>query len=177
MVPGGGIEPPTRGFSVHCSTPELPGHGWNGRAVRVAQVLVAGRSQVQREFGCDSVWFCAAFAQSRGKLSLIIAAVQRHRVSAREQFAQINIRAALRAKWVVAFATVFRQIGASSGTSDQLAHRCAGAFSLQLKMAKRRPACKRGFDRIGAKRARQHLFPAAPVFLGHRRQIKRDLPA
>ncbi len=27
MVPGGGFEPPTRGFSVHCSTPELPGHG------------------------------------------------------------------------------------------------------------------------------------------------------
>ncbi len=25
MVPGGGIEPPTRGFSVPCSTPELPG--------------------------------------------------------------------------------------------------------------------------------------------------------
>ena len=25
MVPGGGIEPPTRGFSIHCSTPELPG--------------------------------------------------------------------------------------------------------------------------------------------------------
>jgi hypothetical protein len=25
MVPGGGIEPPTRGFSVRCSTPELPG--------------------------------------------------------------------------------------------------------------------------------------------------------
>jgi hypothetical protein len=24
MVPGGGFEPPTRGFSVHCSTPELP---------------------------------------------------------------------------------------------------------------------------------------------------------
>ena len=24
MVPGGGIEPPTRGFSVHCSTTELP---------------------------------------------------------------------------------------------------------------------------------------------------------
>ncbi len=31
VVPGGGIEPPTRGFSIHCSTPELPGHGrwWN----------------------------------------------------------------------------------------------------------------------------------------------------
>ena len=27
MVPGGGIEPPTRGFSIHCSTPELPGQG------------------------------------------------------------------------------------------------------------------------------------------------------
>jgi hypothetical protein len=27
VVPGGGIEPPTRGFSIHCSTPELPGHG------------------------------------------------------------------------------------------------------------------------------------------------------
>ena len=35
MVPGGGIEPPTRGFSIHCSTPELPGHG-ERRAARVA---------------------------------------------------------------------------------------------------------------------------------------------
>ena len=26
LVPGGGIEPPTRGFSIHCSTPELPRH-------------------------------------------------------------------------------------------------------------------------------------------------------
>ena len=25
VVPGGGFEPPTRGFSVLCSTPELPG--------------------------------------------------------------------------------------------------------------------------------------------------------
>ena len=32
MVPGGGIEPPTRGFSIHCSTPELPGHGKRGCA-------------------------------------------------------------------------------------------------------------------------------------------------
>ena len=28
VVPGGGFEPPTRGFSVRCSTPELPGHGF-----------------------------------------------------------------------------------------------------------------------------------------------------
>ena len=27
LVPGGGIEPPTRGFSIRCSTPELPGQG------------------------------------------------------------------------------------------------------------------------------------------------------
>ena len=26
VVPGGGFEPPTRGFSIRCSTPELPGH-------------------------------------------------------------------------------------------------------------------------------------------------------
>lgn len=26
MVPEGGFEPPTRGFSIHCSTPELLGH-------------------------------------------------------------------------------------------------------------------------------------------------------
>lgn len=25
VVPGGGIEPPTQGFSIPCSTPELPG--------------------------------------------------------------------------------------------------------------------------------------------------------
>ena len=31
VVPGGGFEPPTRGFSVHCSTPELPGHGFNDK--------------------------------------------------------------------------------------------------------------------------------------------------
>ena len=30
MVPGGGIEPPTRGFSIRCSTPELPGQAKQG---------------------------------------------------------------------------------------------------------------------------------------------------
>ena len=37
MVPEGGFEPPTRGFSVHCSTPELPGHG-----LRLAMKAVLG---------------------------------------------------------------------------------------------------------------------------------------
>jgi site-specific DNA recombinase len=35
MVPRGGFEPPTRGFSIHCSTPELPGHR-DGRIHRVS---------------------------------------------------------------------------------------------------------------------------------------------
>ena len=30
MVPGGGFEPPTRGFSIRCSTPELPGQAKQG---------------------------------------------------------------------------------------------------------------------------------------------------
>ena len=49
MVPGGGIEPPTRGFSIHCSTPELPGHGWRWRhAPRVSAVLGPTRGAVHR---------------------------------------------------------------------------------------------------------------------------------
>ena len=47
MVPGGGIEPPTRGFSIHCSTPELPGHGNDERSG--ARGLSEGLSAVQRE--------------------------------------------------------------------------------------------------------------------------------
>ncbi len=44
MVPGGGIEPPTRGFSIHCSTPELPGHGRADGPLgqRFSRRLVAG---------------------------------------------------------------------------------------------------------------------------------------
>ncbi len=41
VVPGGGIEPPTRGFSIHCSTPELPGHG-KAKAALGCSVLDAG---------------------------------------------------------------------------------------------------------------------------------------
>ena|GEM_PF-2582079 len=37
VVPGGGIEPPTRGFSILCSTPELP--GLNG-VIAPARMLV-----------------------------------------------------------------------------------------------------------------------------------------
>ncbi len=49
VVPGGGFEPPTRGFSVHCSTPELPGQV----KARCLGAIVLGRhaSTVQRDFG------------------------------------------------------------------------------------------------------------------------------
>ena len=51
MVPGGGIEPPTRGFSIHCSTPELPGHG-SRRAMPSSGcgVLCGGGGLVQTDF-------------------------------------------------------------------------------------------------------------------------------
>ena len=56
VVPGGGIEPPTRGFSIHCSTPELPGHGIGGRATLGGGVLGRSRGAVHRVrakfFGC-----------------------------------------------------------------------------------------------------------------------------
>ena len=38
MVPGGGFEPPTRGFSIRCSTPELPGRAVSGNALHSAAV-------------------------------------------------------------------------------------------------------------------------------------------
>ena len=36
LVPGGGFEPPTRGFSIRCSTPELPGQAKQGSGVLAA---------------------------------------------------------------------------------------------------------------------------------------------
>ena len=46
MVPGGGIEPPTRGFSIHCSTPELPGHGWGyARVIDLAKGTFKGQAR------------------------------------------------------------------------------------------------------------------------------------
>ena len=38
LVPGGGFEPPTRGFSIRCSTPELPGRAVSGNALHSAAV-------------------------------------------------------------------------------------------------------------------------------------------
>ena len=47
MVPGGGFEPPTRGFSIRCSTPELPGRG---KIIRGAWVIENKRGAVQHSF-------------------------------------------------------------------------------------------------------------------------------
>ena len=38
MVPGGGFEPPTRGFSIPCSTPELPGQRDHRLEVRIGLI-------------------------------------------------------------------------------------------------------------------------------------------
>ena len=46
MVPGGGIEPPTRGFSIRCSTPELPGH-----SLQLARLEKRPCEQMKRRYG------------------------------------------------------------------------------------------------------------------------------
>ena len=48
-MPGGGIEPPTRGFSIHCSTPELPGHGEREGLALGSGVVDARNEGVQRD--------------------------------------------------------------------------------------------------------------------------------
>ena len=57
MVPGGGFEPPTRRFSVDCSTPELPRHGDAGICFASGRGLLGERAGgVQR---CREVRFSA----------------------------------------------------------------------------------------------------------------------
>ena len=52
VVPGGGFEPPTRGFSVRCSTPELPGHVGEikGATCVGASVIEKNTRSVQHSF-------------------------------------------------------------------------------------------------------------------------------
>ncbi len=47
MVPGGGFEPPTRGFSIRCSTPELPGHLTN--SCQTASLFIRAGGFIGRE--------------------------------------------------------------------------------------------------------------------------------
>ena len=61
MVPGGGIEPPTRGFSIHCSTPELPGQGNEIRSG--ARGLSEALSTVQRVQAKNLAAMCPASFQ------------------------------------------------------------------------------------------------------------------
>ena len=42
MVPGGRFELPTRGFSVRCSTPELPGHNSLDTPTRIICPILIG---------------------------------------------------------------------------------------------------------------------------------------
>ncbi len=52
MVPGGGIEPPTRGFSIRCSTPELPGQAKQGSGLLAALPALV---QCRKRFFADQL--------------------------------------------------------------------------------------------------------------------------
>ena len=57
MVPGGGIEPPTRGFSIRCSTPELPGRAkWGNAGVAPLRRLVQYPISLFAEFSSQGDW-------------------------------------------------------------------------------------------------------------------------
>ena len=80
MVPGGGFEPPTRGFSVHCSTPELPGRPDTKPLARVFYCLTSGLSrgifaEIQKFSGsviCFVIGHPRTLLLLREKLSILI---------------------------------------------------------------------------------------------------------
>lgn len=93
MVPGGGIEPPTRGFSIHCSTPELPGHRndvcrWVEAFYDVLQAVSRG---FFRFFSMRAIW-CFFFC---GNIDIqILWIVGRQGVRAIQPLGQVQIRTA-----------------------------------------------------------------------------------
>src|SRR6056297_3333924 len=94
LVPGGGIEPPTRGFSIHCSTPELPGHGdgWS--------VGCGGDSRGSG--GCPEANPAGSMGLRRRIFCLlqcllhVVRILRRGAVGAAQPLGQIDVRAALR---------------------------------------------------------------------------------
>ena len=63
MVPGGGIEPPTRGFSIRCSTPELPGQSLQTIVVKAPSGAAPPESA--RVIACDFALASANFPFAR----------------------------------------------------------------------------------------------------------------
>ena len=114
MVPRGGIEPPTRGFSIHCSTPELPGHRrppqWSGER------FLGGCSRgVQWIFPVRQSFFVFALMwHSKGGHPIVAHA-----------FAAI-VLVCLRSRHGIASIQPFRQIdvGATARAERPVLHRC-----------------------------------------------------
>ena len=105
MVPGGGIEPPTRGFSIRCSTPELPGHSLRRRdgktLSRRANERALWRSLLRLARGKSGV-SCALclflpVPVARGD-GFGVHRLARNRISIAKPLRQIAVLAALRAK-------------------------------------------------------------------------------
>ena len=63
MVPGGGFEPPTRGFSIRCSTPELPGQSLQTIVVKAPSGAAPPESA--RVIACDFALASANFPFAR----------------------------------------------------------------------------------------------------------------
>ena len=101
MVPGGGFEPPTRGFSVHCSTPELPGLLVNGLHSG-GRLLGPVGSTVQRYYSKNLLLarFCVLGHCFREVF--FVSAINRNRIGAGKPLGQIQIRTAFTAKRAIA---------------------------------------------------------------------------
>lgn len=81
MVPGGGFEPPTRGFSIPCSTPELPGHG----------VTTASRERADTARAADLILSVAVVQQ-------VVGGRPWQRIAVAEPLQQVAVAAAWRTK-------------------------------------------------------------------------------
>ena len=97
LVPGGGIEPPTRGFSIHCSTPELPGHGRRQPSLR-REVIGERVRAVQRGEAVSAGFFGVGL----GLICRVLGVFGWHVIDLAEPFAEVDIGAAARAEGAVA---------------------------------------------------------------------------
>ena len=185
MVPGGGIEPPTRGFSIHCSTPELPGHGrppkWSGERV------LGGCG------GCPAS-FCAQTRALTPRCVSAAFAPRAERLRSRQlplQYLQDRLRRSRRSRSAISprstsaqrreqngryFCTVSApQIGQLMSAPREWEHGpvCAAVHSGPAGSS--RPAWSQPHQRETP--ARSAVSKRAAVLFGHRGQIQGDLPA
>ncbi len=167
MVPGGGFEPPTRGFSVHCSTPELPGHGSGDCIASGRGVLDVGRGYVQREMLEKSVYACALPFDLLARFLELFRRVSRHRIGAAQPAAQIDIGTAARTERAVA--------GLAWFLADRTGHlRLLVLAPIAQRMRTWRAfgvcaiACAKAQDRVSSDfpRAFPRAFPGACIFGG-----------